>query len=134
MENITTQIHKIKDVYGCVWLATAMLTFDKCLSQNINSINKINLQELGFQQSVIQQLAQTICLNEVQGARVSQWCNFDHNQYSRPFLREVGQQRRLLFPNETEIDLRQQLIFCNEETIIFNINATNKNICIRDFF
>jgi hypothetical protein len=81
------------DVFGAVWLAALILTYEYI---EINKVNGIVL----LKQTDIQRLAQRICVKEVQSARVSQWCNGDHANNSYNYLRAVNEKRRVTMIGE----------------------------------
>jgi len=87
---------KLNDVLGAVWLATAILTYDKFLRQGGN----LSVGEMAFSQKEIRQLAKTICTKAVNPARISQWGNADHANHRTNYLKNVAGLRRLTIPGE----------------------------------
>ena len=75
---------RIDNVYSSVWIATALLSYERYLS--ILDNNKLSLSDFYFLQTDIQNLASQISINKVQSARISQWCNGSHKESSYNFL------------------------------------------------
>ena len=64
------------NVFGAVWLAALILTYERIVLNN-------QTLDIDLKQSEIQKLAQKLCIKPVQPARVSQWCNGDHSNSSK---------------------------------------------------
>lgn len=82
-------------VIEAVWLATAVMTYEKIKAGNVTSI-----EDLAFKQADIQKRASQFTTDNVDNARISQWCNADHVNHSHKFLRDVNGKRRLVFQGE----------------------------------
>ncbi|MNO37185.1 hypothetical protein D3C76_272660 [compost metagenome] len=81
-ENITD------DVFGSVWLAVLILTYEAIELTKVKGV-------VSLKQTEIQHLAQKICVNKVHAARISQWCNGDQLKNNYNYLRAVNEKRRL---------------------------------------
>lgn len=82
-----------------VWLATAILSYEKYYS-----VEKPMIEDMCFRQKDIQTKAQEHCAQSVDSARISQWCNADHENNTYNYLRFIsgpgGTERRLTAPGE----------------------------------
>ena len=118
---------KITDnVFGAVWLATLVMTYDEKVLKNCDKVF--------FDQADIQQLAQKLCTKSVQSARISQWCNGDHPNNSYNYLRADGSKRRLTqigeFNNSKEYPERLLKV----DDPIFEIQENGKVVKYGDLF
>lgn len=93
-------VKNLQDVFGSVWLGTAILTYDTWRREG--SGPKLTASELAFGQKEIQDIAQRLTTKTVQNARISQWTNADHPDSSYAYLRALGPQRRLAAPAEVQ--------------------------------
>jgi len=92
---------EVDDVPTAVWLAAAVLAYDRALTLRREGRHAPYDEEVfAFPQVVIQRVSQELCAKVVHNARISQWCNADHSQSSYNYLREVGRMRRLTFRGE----------------------------------
>lgn len=91
-------LEKIKDVPKAVWIATSILAYE-----TFNSSDKPTKEMMYFKQSMIQKKAQELCNQNVDSARISHWCNADHDKNTYNYLRQ-GQDttRRLSYRGEFE--------------------------------
>lgn len=78
-------MNKFKRVDEAVWVAIAILTYEKF--QRVG-IENLHIEDIYFKQNEIQQKAQSICENIVHSPRVSQHYNGDHPNCTYNFLRE----------------------------------------------
>lgn len=85
---------KCSDVQVAVWLATAIMTYEK---SNDCDVTK---EECFFKQAEIQKKAQMFCTNKIVSARIGQWFNGDHSNNTYNFLRASGSLRRLTLNGE----------------------------------
>lgn len=72
------------DVFGSVWLAALILTYEAIELTKVKCI-------VSLKQTEIQHLAQKICVNKVNSARISQWCDGDHLKNNYNYLRAVNE-------------------------------------------
>lgn len=87
---------KLKDVASSVWLATVLLTYE-----TFKRTENPKKEMLYFKQSDIQKKAQQLCTQNVDNARISQWCNADHDNHTYKYLREgEDTTRRISFHGE----------------------------------
>lgn len=87
---------RIHNVPESVWLATAILAYETFH----NSTNPTS-DMMYFKQGVIQRKAQELCKQNVDNARISQWCNADHANNTYNYLRTGdNSSRRLSFRGE----------------------------------
>ena len=112
-------IKNVPDVLGSVWLATAILSYQKYYY--MEEVNTLNENSFAFTQKEIQELANEICTKNVQNARISQWCNADHPNRSYNYLRAVGKKRRLTIPRECNGEREMPDNLLNNSIIIFKI-------------
>ncbi|MBB4826430.1 hypothetical protein HNO89_003690 [Sporosarcina luteola] len=82
-------------VPNAVWLAAAVLTYEKYKAGGM-----ITVSDIAFKQSVIQQYATRFTDKNVDSARISQWANGDHPANTYNYLRDVDGERRLTAPGE----------------------------------
>lgn len=110
----------INDVYGAIWLATAILTYQRFLNLR-NTQQEFTESTFAFKQIEIQCLASKLCTNKIHNARISQWCNADHLNNTYNYLRAVGNLRRITIPGEcnNELELPENLL--PQDTIIIEI-------------
>lgn len=122
--SLKIKIKDIHDVCGSVWLATAILTYEKYLKIQQQG-KKYNDEDFAFKQTEIQKLASEICSKTVQNARISQWCNADHIKNSYNYLRAVGKERRLTISGECngENEIPDDLLSSDE--VIFEVPSHN---------
>lgn len=118
---------KITDnVFGAVWLAALILTYEEKVIKKSNRIF--------FDQVEIKKLAQSLCTKTVQSARISQWCNGDHPDCSYNYLRAKDSKRRLTqigeFNNSKEYPDR--LLKAEDE--IFEIKENGKKLKYGELF
>lgn len=92
-------ISDIEDVLGSVWLATAILSYERGTDLDPEE-GPFAEEVLAFRQVDIQALAERLCAKTVHSARTSQWTNGDHPKSNRNYLRAVGSKRRLSRPDE----------------------------------
>lgn len=119
---------KITDnVFGAVWLAALILTYEKIVLNNQSS-------DLDLKQSEIQKLAQEICIKTVHPARVSQWCNGDHPNSSYNYLRAVGGKRRLTKVGEYSYCREYPDKLLNNSDRVFFIEEINKEVIFGELF
>lgn len=88
-----------------VWLATALLTYEKFKTGTVETLN-----EVAFKQAVIQKYAKKYTDKNVDNARISQWTNGDHDANTYNYLRNVGGERRLTAPGEFDGDKEHPLL------------------------
>jgi hypothetical protein len=88
-----------------VWLATALLTYEKFKTGTVETLN-----EVAFKQAVIQKYAKKFTDKNVDNARISQWTNGDHDANTYNYLRNVGGERRLTAPGEFDGDKEQPVL------------------------
>lgn len=95
-------MYKIDNVYSSVWISIALLSYEKYLSLLLNNEYIIKLKDFYFSQVDIQNLANQISINEVQSARISQWCNGSHKHSTYNYLvsRKSDKKRRLSLKGE----------------------------------
>ncbi|WP_241994007.1 AAA family ATPase [Mesobacillus foraminis] len=87
---------KLEDAPTAVWLATAILAYE-----TFNRSDRPTKEMMYFKQSEIQKKAQELCKQNVDSARVSQWCNADHHNHTYNYLRQgEGTTRRLSYHGE----------------------------------
>ncbi len=93
---------KINNVYSSVWIATALLSYEKYTIMTEENRRRLLLSDFYFSQIKIQKLANQISTKEVQSARVSQWCNGSHKDSSYNYLvsRKNDSYRRLSVKGE----------------------------------
>lgn len=92
-------VSDLEDVYGSVWLATALMAYDR--AQPLEPTDEpLDEGTFAFRQVDIQQVAQKLCDKKVNNARIGQWTNGDHADNIYNYLREVGTRRRLSRPDE----------------------------------
>ena len=92
-ESILSKKYK---VYDAIWIATALLTYEKYQKQTVK-----NSAELAFRQTEIRDAASKICNDQIEAARTSQWTCGNHPNHSYCYLAELeGSMRRLAFPGE----------------------------------
>lgn len=86
----------VEDVSAAVWLGTAILAYE-VFYQSSNPTKDL----MEFKQSDIQQKAQELCNQDVNNARISKYCNADHEERTYNYLRQ-GQEttRRLTYLGE----------------------------------
>lgn len=95
------RISGLKDVTGSVWLAAALMTYDR--AQELDPTQGPYEEEtFAFRQVDIKQVAEQLCAKDVQSARIGQFTNGDHPENTYNYLREVGKKRRLSRPDEFE--------------------------------
>lgn len=86
-------IYRVPD---SVWLATAIMAYETFY----NSTNPTS-EMMYFKQGDIQRKAQDLCKQNVDNARISQWCNADHVNNTYNYLRTGdNSSRRLSFQGE----------------------------------
>lgn len=118
---------KITDnVYGAVWLATLIMTFDEIVLKNSDHVF--------FDQADIQQMAQKLCTKTVQSARISQWCNGDHPNNNYKYLRAYGAKRRLTQIGEFNNSKVYPERLLKVETPIFEIQDIGKKVKYGELF
>ncbi len=93
---------KIDNVYSSVWFGTALLSYEKYLSLTETKYYVVNLKDFYFSQVDILKVAKQISTNEVQNARISQWCNGSHRNSTYNYLvsRKQDSKRRLSIKGE----------------------------------
>lgn len=87
-------VSDLKDVTGSVWLAAALLTYERA-QELYPEEGPYEEETFAFRQVDIQRLAEELCAKDVQHARVHQHANGDHPDNIYNYLREVGSGRRL---------------------------------------
>lgn len=92
-------IQGVDNVCGSVWIATAILTYQRARELGKGEAPYPE-ERFAFPQKTIQELASQICSKTVHNARISQWSNADHPGSMYNYLRAVGTQRRLTMPGE----------------------------------
>lgn len=92
---------ELEDVTGSVWLATALLTYERAARLDPDEAPYPE-GRLAFVQTKIKRIAERICAKTVHNARISQWTNGDHEKSTYSYLREVGRRRRLSKADEFE--------------------------------
>lgn len=110
-------------VNQAVWLAAAMMTYEKFKNKQINSI-----ADIGLLQADIQKRAQSLTDNNVESARISQHFNADHQNNTQNYFRTMnGNNRRLSYPGEfgrvkerPDLNLLDSLTLSNGEQITVN--------------
>lgn len=95
-------MYKIDNVYSSVWISTALLSYEKYLSLLENKSHTVSLRDFYFSQVDIQTLAKDISINDVQSARISQWCNGSQKNSTYNYLvsRKNDKKRRLSVKGE----------------------------------
>lgn len=121
------KIKEIHDVCGSVWLATAILTYEKYLKIQQQG-KKYNYEDFAFKQSEIQKLANELCSKTVHNARISQWCNADHVKNTYNYLREVGKDRRLTIPEACHGKNEIPYNLLRSDEVIFEVPSLNQII------
>lgn len=93
---------KINNVYSSVWIATALLRYEKYMLMTENCRRKLLLSDFYFQQVKIQKLASQISIKKVDPARISYWCNGSRKESSYNYLvsRKNDSYRRLSIKGE----------------------------------
>lgn len=84
-------LKKLEDVTATVWLATGILAFE-----TFHQFDNPTKEMMYFKQSEIQKRAQELCKQNVDSARISQWCNADHHTHTYNYLREGEEKTRRL--------------------------------------
>ncbi|MGE7942248.1 hypothetical protein ACQKNB_09185 [Lysinibacillus xylanilyticus] len=83
-------------VNQAVWLAAAMMTYERFKNKEVKSIDDIALV-----QTDIRERAQSLTDNNVDSARISQHFNGDHVNKLHNFFRQINEKnRRLSYPGE----------------------------------
>ncbi len=89
-------LKKLEDAPTAVWMATSILAYE-----TFNRADHPTPEVMYFKQSEIQKKAQQLCKQNVDSARISQWCNADHDNHTYNYLREGrGATRRLSYNGE----------------------------------
>ena len=114
------------NVYGAVWLATLVMTYDEKVLKNSDHVF--------FDQVDIQQLAQKLCTKTVQSARISQWCNGDHPNNSYHYLRANGSKRRLTRIGEFNHSKEYPERLLKMDELIFEIQDNGKKVKYGELF
>jgi hypothetical protein len=110
-----------------VWLATAIMAYDL-----YNKIDKPTKEMMYFVQADIQKKAQELCKQNADSARISQWCNADHNNHTHNYLRAGdGSKRRLTFPGE--FDGEKEMPKLNEDDLVVTINGQKSIKELKEF-
>lgn len=78
-----------------VWLATATMAYEKIKEGTVKTV-----MDVVFRQAEIQGRARQFTKDNVDNARISQWCNADHSNNTYNYLRDVNGKRRLVFSGE----------------------------------
>ena len=89
---------KYNDVKVAVWIATAVMTYNR-YTESIKN-NTLDINKLYFTQSEITKKSKEICTNKVDNARVSQWYNGDHCDNTYNYLKAKGSLRRIAYIGE----------------------------------
>lgn len=107
------------NVNQAVWLAAAMMTYERFNNNEVNSIDDIALV-----QTDIRKRAQSLTDNNVDSARISQHFNADHQSNTQNYFRTIKENnRRLSYPGECEgkerpdLNLQDSLILSSGEEI-----------------
>ena len=119
---------EINDVLGAVWLATAILTYEK----HLNMKGKLKYTDIAFSQTEIRKLASKISAKKINSVRISQWGNADHPNNQRNYLKEVGTLRRLTIQGEHHGDREMPENLLDSKQILFVNPYTNKSFCYLD--
>lgn len=83
-------------VNQAVWLAAAMMTYERFKNDQVKSMS-----DIGLVQADIQKRAQSLTDSNVEGARISQHFNGDHVNKLHNFFRQINEKkRRLSYPGE----------------------------------
>lgn len=109
-----------------VWLATALLTYEKFKNGKIE-----NLNEVAFKQVVIQTYAKKFTDKNVDNARISQWTNGDHDANTYNYLRNVGGDRRLTAPGEFN-GHKEQPVLNPQLSLKVELNGITEQITIEE--
>ncbi|MCA1052786.1 AAA family ATPase [Priestia aryabhattai] len=105
-------------VSDAVWLATAIMAFETFYNSE-----KREQGGMFFKQQEIQKKAQKLCGQNVDNARISQWCNADHKQNTYNYLREgENSTRRLTFQGEFKGD-KEAPDFNQDEIVNTSVGA-----------
>lgn len=83
-------------VNQAVWLAAAMMTYERFKNYQVKLMS-----DIGLVQADIQKRAQSLTDSNVEGARISQHFNGDHVNKLHNFFRQINEKkRRLSYPGE----------------------------------
>jgi len=85
-------------VNQAVWLAAAMMTYERFKNNQVKS-----MADIALVQADIQKRARSLTDNNVEGARISQHFNADHQSNTQNYFRTMNENnRRLSYPGEYE--------------------------------
>jgi len=113
------------NVFGAVWLGALILTYQATAINNEKT-------DIAFTQSEIRKTAQRLCSKTVQPARVSQWCNGDHQNSSYNYLRAVGGKRRLTKIGEFSHKKEYPESLLNADDWVIRIKEGKQEITYKD--
>ena len=83
-------------VNQAVWIAAAMMTYERFKNYQVKSMS-----DIGLVQADIKKRAQSLTVSNVEGARISQHFNGDHENKIYNFFRQINEKnRRLSYPGE----------------------------------
>ncbi|MGG3927114.1 AAA family ATPase [Metabacillus fastidiosus] len=107
-------------VNQAVWLAAAMITYERFKNNQVKS-----MADIALVQADIQKRAQSLTNNNVESARISQHFNADHQSNTQNYFRNInGNNRRLSYPGEfngikerPDLNFQDSLILSNGEQI-----------------
>lgn len=107
-------------VNQAVWLAAAMMTYERFKNKQVSSVKDLTLV-----QATIQKRAKSLTASNVESARISQHFNADHQNNTQNYLRTSNvNHRRLSYPGEfngvkerPDLNLQDSLTLSSGETI-----------------
>lgn len=82
-------------VHEAIWVATAIMTYE-AFEEN----EEVTLEDIAFKQTDILKRTSLYTEKNIDNARISQWCNADHENNTYNYLRDVDGKRRLVYPGE----------------------------------
>ncbi len=116
---MTGPIRGLSDVSGSVWLATAVLTYQRAFDLTRKNAPYPEV-DFAFGQGTIRERADRVCSKRVHAARISQWTNADHPNSTYNYLRSVGSKRRLTLPGECNGRKESPLDLCPQDALVLD--------------
>ncbi len=116
---MTRLIRGLSDVSGSVWLATALLTYQR--AQELTRKNAPYPEmEFAFGQGTFREDADRMCSKTVHSTRISQWTNADHLNSAYSYLHSVGPKRRLTLPGECSGRKETPVGLCPHDALVLD--------------